>query len=242
MTGWMKWWYHDANSRRVFQHYRKDRTPTPDDPRTKAYGYRYLVAVPGQTVVGEWVDRKPPGADSLIFRLPLVLDNRDELLLLAEGERCACAALNRGVLASTHHGGAGRFSEAMAESLARHRGRIDLVADNDPAGALDVCRRLDLLRAVGIPAKRLRVLEVTPTHKGADLRDHLEAGYPLSDLRSADVDRLRGVAVTTTGATSEGSWGVSPGEVADLKRWRPEVVPRRPRNGRTPAGNAGVLR
>jgi hypothetical protein len=132
----------------------------------------------------------------------------------------------RGILCTTHHGGAGKFTEAMAESLAGHRGRIVLVADNDPAGAYDVCRRFDLLRAVGIPARRLRVREFALTHRGADLRDHLEAGYRLRDLRRSDLDQLREVAATVTGDQGEGSWAVTDEEVADLKNWRPTVVPR----------------
>src|SRR3954471_328465 len=106
----MSWWYHNAKSRRVFQHYRYARTPTPDNPRSKGYGYRYLVGH------NDWVNGKPPGADALIYRLPIVLANPDELLLSVEGERDADAALDLGTLATTHHGGAGKFTAAMAES------------------------------------------------------------------------------------------------------------------------------
>ncbi|MBF4768336.1 hypothetical protein ISU10_11215 [Nocardioides agariphilus] len=245
MTAWMTWWYHDADGRRVFQHYRKTRTPTSDDPRCKEYGYRLPVVevIGGQRVLVDWDYRKPLTADRLVFRLPMVLAHRDQCLVLTEGERCAVAALKLGVLATTHHGGAGKFTQAMAESLARHRGRIVLVADNDPAGAYDVVRRFDLLRAVGLPAKRLRVREVTPTHPGADLRDHLEAGYRLSDLRAADVDELREVAATVTGSLDEGSWpdGLTPEERRQIATWRP-VGHSWPARGRTPARNAGVLR
>jgi hypothetical protein len=212
----MKWWYHDANGAAVFQHYR---ITDPDDPRGKRYGYRYPKTIKGR-VVTEWCYQKPPIADSLMYRLPWVLGNPDERLLLAEGERDADAALRLGVLASSHHGGAGKFTEAMAESLASHRGRIVLVADNDPAGAYDVCRRYDLLRAVGIPAKRLRVREVVPTHRGADLRDHLEAGYRLRDLRNADLDRLREVATTRAGDPSDGSWPWDADEPGWIEQWK----------------------
>src|SRR5687767_5106678 len=109
MSQRMSWWYHDERGRRIFQHYRYPRTPTPDDQRTKGYGYRYLVAD------NEWQQGKPPGADRLIYRLPVVLANPDARLVLTEGERCADAAVRRGLLASTHHGGAGKFTEAMAE-------------------------------------------------------------------------------------------------------------------------------
>ena len=219
MARFMRWWYHDRSGRRVFQHYR---ITDPSDPRDKRYGYRYLVGD------NEWNYTKPARADGLLYGLPRVLANREAALYLTEGERDADALLRPEIaLASCHHGGAGKFTKQQAESLARHRGRIVLVADNDPAGAYDVCRRYDLLRAVGISAKRLRVREVCPSHDGADLRDHLEAGYGLRDLRPADLDRLRDVAEASTGDPSEGSWArATPEEIAELKNWRPTLVTR----------------
>lgn len=219
MSRLMRWWYHDGEGRGVFQHYRRT---DPSDPRGKRYGYRYLVGD------NDWKYAKPPGADRLIYRLPLVLANPDATLYLTEGERDADALLIPKIaLASCHHGGAGKFTEQQADSLARHRGLIVLVADNDPAGAYDVCRRYDLLRAVGIPASRLRVREVRPSHPGADLRDHLKVGHRLRDLRRADLDRLREVADSSTGRGSYGSWPrVTPEEIADLKNWRPTRVDR----------------
>jgi hypothetical protein len=235
MTQRLHWWYHDERGCRIFQHFRYPHTPTPEDPRTKGYGYRYLVAD------NDWIYRKPNDADRFIYGLPRVLANSEAKLVLTEGERCADSALARGVLATSHHGGAGKFTEAMAESLSRHRGPIVLVADNDPAGALDVCRRFDLLRDVGISAGRLRVREVMPTHKGADLRDHFEAGYGMRALRRSDIDRLREIAATVRGDCSEGSWGVTPKEIAQLHRWRPKTERRSGSREIAPAPNAGVI-
>jgi hypothetical protein len=219
----MFWTYHDANGAAVFQHYRVN---DPASARGKRYGYRYPKTIRGR-VGTDWVYEKHPLADTLLYRLPIVLANPDERLVLVEGERDCCVALGMGILTSSHHGGAGHFSEAQAVSLAGHRGRIVLVADNDPAGAYDVCRRYDLLRAVGIPAKRLRVREVAPTHTGADLRDHLEAGYRLRDLRRADLDRLRDVAASDpTGEASEGSWPYDSNPGQDIKNWKPQRVRR----------------
>lgn len=228
MRRFMRWWYHDSAGTPVFQHYRVSQRPTPDDPREKRYGYRVPTEIRDGVVQG-WIEPwgKPAIADSLIYKLPLVLANPDARLLSCEGERDACAALDRGILASSHHGGGGKFTEAMAESLAGHRGRIVLVADNDVTGAADVCRRFDLLRAAGIPASRLRVREVVPTHRGADLRDHFAAGYGVRDLRRADLDQLREVASTSTGDPSEGSWGedaCTPEELEQIRNWRPTLV------------------
>lgn len=253
MSAMLTWWFHDAEGRQKFQHYRRSRVSTPDDPRTKTYGYRFLKGH------NDWDWSKPRGADALIYRLPEVLANPDARLVLTEGERDADAARARGVLASSHHGGAGKFTQAMAESLAEHRGNIVLVADNDVPGAACVCLRYDLLRGVGIPADRLRVREVVPSHDGADLRDHLEAGYRFKDLRRADLGRLREVAQTPPerlpastqaqmhedypGLVYEPDFGwvnketnylvfAGPGFHEQIEKWRPQSVPRRRSKGR----------
>lgn len=233
----MKWWYHDAVGHRVFQHYR---VSDPTRARGKRYGYRYPKLVENRVVL-EWAYEKHRLADGLIYRLPWIVRHPRETLLLTEGERDSDAAWRLKVLASCHHGGAGKFTEAQAESLARHRGDFVLVADNDPAGAYDVCRRFDLLRAAGIPAKHLRVCEVVPRHVGADLRDHLDGGYGLDDLRVADLDLLRDMAAACTRAASEGSWPErrTTDEAEDLKHWRPQVVRR---SGEPPAQRSGGSR
>lgn len=217
MSKWLKWWYHDADGRAVFQHYRvEDR----NHPRGKKYGYRYPTAVVEGVVQG-WHYGKHPLADTLIYRLPLVLAHRHRLLYTTEGERDADELLQRGVLATCVHGGAGKWTQEQAAWLAGHRATVVLLSDNDPPGAYDVCQRYDLLRAVGVPARRLVVGEVAPTHSGADLRDHLEAGYTLKELRRADLGRLRKVAANVTPANfaAEGyeDWPTS----EQLKNWRP---------------------
>src|SRR5689334_23303098 len=101
----LAWWYQDRKGRWLFQHVRYPKTATKRDPRTKGYCYRY----PSEIVNGQvqtWTYGKPAGADSIIYRLPLVLANRDARLVLCEGERDADELLRRGKLASCHHGGA----------------------------------------------------------------------------------------------------------------------------------------
>src|SRR4051794_206854 len=99
MNGRIHWWYHDADGHRVFQHYRYDRVPTRDDPRTKAYGYRFPKLVQDGLLI-EWNWTKHPLADTLLYRLPWVLAHPDETLLLVEGERDADVATRLGVLAA----------------------------------------------------------------------------------------------------------------------------------------------
>src|SRR5262245_7304364 len=118
MSKWLEWTYHDRAGKAVFQTYRvTDRS----SPRGKRYGYRYPEVVVGHQVT-EWVWQKHPKADTLLYRLPLVLANPDADLLSVEGERDVDAAVRpKLALATSHHGGAGKFTEAQAQSLAGHR-------------------------------------------------------------------------------------------------------------------------
>jgi hypothetical protein len=224
MSRWIKWWYHDENGKPVFQHYRID---DPDSPRGKRYGYRYPTKV-RDNVVHEWDWTKHPLADSLIYRLHWVLANPTEPLFVTEGERDADEFLSRGYLATSHHGGANKFTPQQAEWLRGHKGDITLVADRDAAGAYDVCRRYDLLRAVGIPASRLAIVRGVPRKVGADARDHFEAGYTVEDFRPVSLPALRKVAATATPSNSAGSWpdACTPEEIEQAKTWRPKTVPR----------------
>jgi hypothetical protein len=71
---------------------------------------------------------------------------------------------------------------------------VFLVADADAAGAACAVRRYDLLRAVGIPARRLRLL--VPARGYKDAADHLVAGHPLSEFRRWSLDAMREIAAT----------------------------------------------
>lgn len=220
MTGWMAWTYHDADGTPVFQHYRVG----TNAGRGKRYGYRYPATFRDGRV-SEWVWQKHPLADTLIYRLPVVLANPREPLWLCEGERDADEFLDRGVLASCHHGGAGKFTSDQAARLLQHRGLITLVVDRDEAGAYDVCRRFDLLRAIGIPADRLRAVVGLPGHRGADARDHFEAGYGIADFEAVPLDLLREVAASITPAMFDADGYCTPEEVEQLRRWKPKIVP-----------------
>src|SRR5687768_9192782 len=138
----LTWTYHAADRTPLFQHYRRVRRPTADDSRTKTYGYRYS-AVPGMRVGGSvgWIWRKHSDADAILYRLPVVLAQPDHTLVLTEGERDCLEFVERRQLASCHHGGAGKFTDEQAQSLAPHRGDFVLVADRDLAGAWDVTER-----------------------------------------------------------------------------------------------------
>ena len=191
--------YHDEHGREVFQHvrWRLD----PPEPRAKMFTYRWRHA-PDHV----WVNTKPEGADRLLYRLPelLAVLPTVDAVWWPEGEKCAEAIRARGAVATSHHGGAGKVSEDQAAWLTGYRGIVNLVADRDLPGAACAVRRYDLLRAVGIPARRLRILvaadRITPDtkHPGTDAADHL--GYwflGLDDFENVPIDTARKYAKKT---------------------------------------------
>jgi hypothetical protein len=194
--------YHDLNGREVFQH-PKWRLDPPERGRSKKSTYRWRTR-PGHV----WINRKPPGADAVLYRLP-------ELLVevgisswapacevwWCEGERDADTLAGLGLVATSHHQGAevGATIE-QAQWFAGYRGTVVLAVDRDAPGAVDAVRRYDLLRAVGIPSRRLRLVRTPLRKRGADVSAHVEAGLPLADLVTVPIGRMRLLAARATPA------------------------------------------
>lgn len=115
------------------------------------------------------------------------------------GEKDADAVAALGVVAVTHwQGEAVGASPAQGEHFRGWRGGVVLVADRDTTGAFDVVRRFDLLRAVGIPSRHLRIVVGAVKGKGADAFDHLAAGGGLDDFIVVPESRAREIAATST--------------------------------------------
>lgn len=141
------------------------------------------------------LQRKPYGADAYLYRLPEVLSairTGNGVIHWAEGEKDADRLAKAGVVATSHHQGAGRVTLEQAEWL-RGAQRVVLWYDLDPArpevGAYDVVLRHDLLIQVGVPAGRIQIV---CSRSGKDAFDHLEAGFTVNQARRAD--RLKLVA------------------------------------------------
>lgn len=185
----------------------------------------------------------------LLFNLPLLLAD-PPTVALTEGEKDSCALVDVGVPALSHWQGAQNFTEGQAERFRGYRGHIDLLADADPAGAADVIRRYDLLRAVGIPTGRMRIVLAAPGHK--DAADHLAAGHALNEFREWPIDAMREVAKAAppppkggkasrdydpgVWATPMSTWTPQAGVVSGVRR-RPAHHPSKP-GGRVPEREA----
>jgi hypothetical protein len=194
--------YEDAAGHEVFQH-PKWLLDKPDERgRLKRSTYRWRRG-PGYA----WVPRKPRGvgADDLLYRLPDLLDEigtprytRDCEVWWPEGERDTETLRDRGFVATSHHQAAGNATWEQAETFRLYRGRILLPADRDRAGAMDVVRRWDLLRAFGVRPARMRIVLSPLRFRGADITDHFQAGLGLDDLVTVPIGRARRSAARAT--------------------------------------------
>lgn len=198
--------YQDEHGREVFQHVRWRLDPPV--PRPKTFTYRWRRG-PGCA----WVPQKPDCADRYVYRLPQLLTSLSstDCIWWPEGEGCATALCSVGAVATSHHQGAGKVTVAQARWFKGYRGTVILVADRDLPGAADAVRRYDLLRHVGIPSSRLRlVVAADEVHEtpGTDAADHLAAGLSLDDFRAVPIKTARRYAARAQPAhyTSAGYW------------------------------------
>jgi hypothetical protein len=158
--------------------------------------------------------------------------DRRQHIYVVEGEADVDAAFEHGLLAVTA-GAAGAFGREHALLFKGWGGRVSIVRDNDLPGAWSAAKAYDALRAVGIPAGRLRVARGRCTGARADLRDHLEAGYTVEDLISEPIATVRRLAARATSETfaaagypdgvnpTTGYVWVSPSDAAQLNSWKP---------------------
>lgn len=115
---------------------------------------------------------------------------------VTEGEGDADAIVQAGGVACCNVGGAGKFLEHHARTLAdavkagEPSARLVLVPDRDAPGEQHAGTVYQRLRDAGAGQ---RVLEVKRAAAGKDARDHLEAGHDLAELEGIDADTLPGV-------------------------------------------------
>jgi hypothetical protein len=143
----------------------------------------------------------------LIYNLPKVVAavQNGQTIWWPEGEKDADSLKAIGLVATSHHGGAGKISLKQAAWLAGAK-RVVLLYDLDPddkrggnVGMADVWKRFDLLQIAGVAAERIVVAHA---RAGKDVTDHLEAGYGPEDLVS--VSDLGGIA-SAAGRTTRSS-------------------------------------
>jgi hypothetical protein len=75
---------------------------------------------------------KMDGVEPLPYNLPGIMQNPDQPVFVVEGEACADALIEAGLVGTTNHGGAGKWLDAHAQHLAGRN--VIVMPDNDEAG------------------------------------------------------------------------------------------------------------
>ena len=95
------------------------------------------------------------------YLLPQILSRPDETIYIVEGEQCADALVNRGLLATTNSGGAGNWRPALNHYF---RGRdVVILPDNDDAGRSHAHKVSKQLFGT---ARTIKILELPDLRKG----------------------------------------------------------------------------
>jgi hypothetical protein len=151
------------------KNYLKDRFV--DDAGGKTFGWRREYGDAYADGLGVGVT----ASDMLPYRSPEYPEADQRPILWVEGEKDANAAAALGHRALTS-----ASSKTVPKCLTELEDQdVVIVADNDPAGknyAILIKNALDPI------AKSVTLAMVIPDHKGADLSDHLQAGYSVDDL------------------------------------------------------------
>lgn len=134
--------------------------------------------------------RKPDGSGGweyslgstpkVLYNLPNVLaaKSRETRIFVVEGEKDADALIEKGAVATTMPGGAGKWLPIHTEALAG--GSIDVIADNDEVGLEHARVVIAELRKAGCDVRGWR------SSTGKDIYDLLQAGGTFKDLLTLD--------------------------------------------------------
>ena len=138
---------------------------------------------------------KLDGARRVLYRLPEIIAavQREETIILSEGEKDVAALVSNGFAATCNPGGAGKWLDDYTATL--HGADVVIVADKDDAGRNHA--RLVVGKVHG-KAKSIRIVEL-PDYNGQpvkDAADFFAAGATADDFRAA-IAAAQPVAVST---------------------------------------------
>ncbi len=126
-----------------------------------------------------WVYRME-GVEPLPYRLPDLLANPQAPVFIVEGEKCADILAKHGLVATTSHGGAGKWREPLNQFFKDRR--VIVLPDNDEPGA----RHADLVIEQLFPiAKEIKRVELQGLPAKGDVADWFAMGRDLTGLKQA---------------------------------------------------------
>ena len=116
------------------------------------------------------------GITPLPYNLPGIIQNKSAPIFVVEGEQCADVLIEAGLIATTNHGGAGKWGEEHAHHL---EGRnVIVMPDNDQVG----CRHADaVVASLWGKANQIKRVDLPGLPDKGDVVDYLRT-HTLDDL------------------------------------------------------------
>jgi len=121
------------------------------------------------------------GVTALPYRLPDILrSDPKKPVIVVEGEKCADALAQLGLIATTNHGGAGKWWPTLSPWFEGRQ--VIIMPDNDAAGEKHFRAVANALRQV---ASKIGILRLPDLGQKGDVADWLETGKTRADLIAA---------------------------------------------------------
>ena len=125
--------------------------------------------------------------EPLPYNLPAIMQHADQPVFIVEGEKCADALIEAGLVATTNHGGSGKWLDAHSAHLAGRS--VVVLPDNDQAGRTHADKVIASLWGV---ADRIKRVELPGLQEKGDVADFL-GEHTLDEL----MDIVRSAPVVT---------------------------------------------
>ena len=123
--------------------------------------------------------------EPLPYNLPAIMQHADQPVFIVEGEKCADALIEAGLVATTNHGGSGKWLDTHSAHLAGRS--VIVLPDNDQAGRTHADK---VIASLWGKAERIKRVDLPGLPDKGDVADFL-SGHTLDELmdivRSAPV-------------------------------------------------------
>ena len=106
--------------------------------------------------------------EPLPYNLPAIIQNPDEPVFIVEGEKCADVLIEAGLVATTNHGGSGKWLDTHSAHLAGRS--VIVLPDNDQAGRTHADKVIASLWGV---AERIKRIDLPGLQEKGDVADFL---------------------------------------------------------------------
>lgn len=168
----------------VYDYENLDGTLAYQSLRDEHKNFRLRRPKPGHRDPGEpmaWINNID-GVTPLLFKLPEIsfAVSRGLRIYVVEGEKDVLTLRNLGLVATTNHGGAGKWGDAHSDQIKGAR-EVVILPDNDDPGRKHA---RDVRRAISGKVDRVKILELSGLPPKGDASDWIAQGHTKEELEA----------------------------------------------------------